>query len=439
MSDFIFLNVYSGRSPNDKGSSAQQYFWNVYLNKQENIYIIQKLDENNNPTSEKYKISPTFFGINFRKINDVQLEAKTKKDIIFVRSKDKTDDLLKDNSSVYSSAQKETANKKKTGEFLIQLSANKPQAIQKKSEEAPKSNLSAKKTTNEFQLGVSPAPQKKANVKDFGLSSFLNSFTQSNKNQKPTLTISAQNINAPQTKTAASNSAPVPPEQTAQIIPGAQYIGNVINVKTPDTAKQKIEKTPQSQNGSVSSAVTAEAQPEDIKPAEIQFPDITDSDKDRITGTDEALLEPKGNEQEEFKRSEKALKLDMSMRAEFQVSLTHWNSAKKNLAKRHFYDILTRPGNYVPAHKHMFTDFAIKLRKINLQDLALQFATKSTTLSPDDSHAFFNVARLYYELGRYEEAEAFIDRAIELEKNLAPALRLSYIIKECIRRKALNR
>ena len=87
----------------------------------------------------------------------------------------------------------------------------------------------------------------------------------------------------------------------------------------------------------------------------------------------------------------------------------------------------------------MFTDFAIKLRKINLPDLALQFATKSAALCPDDSHASFNVARLFYELGRYEEAEEFIDKALELENDLSPALRLSNIIKECIRRKAQNR
>lgn len=464
MSDFIFLNVYSGSSPNDKDNFGELFLWNVYLNEKENIYLIQKLDENNNPTAEKYKISPTFFGVNFRKINDVQLETKTKKNIIFIRSKnktDKTDDLLKANSSVSSSVKSGMTDKKKTGEFLIQLSANKPQAIQKKSEDAPKSNLSVKKTTNEFQLGVSPAPQKTANVNDFGLSSLLNTFTQANKkgNQKPTLTISAQNINSPKTAApaapetndtpkapAAANSAPVQTEQnsqplqTARTVPGAQHIGNVINVKTPDTAQQQIEESAQSRNTPSSSAVSTPKQPAETKPAETQFADTAkeSGQKDRITGTDEALLQPKAVEKE-YQLSEKALKLDMSIRAEFQVSLTHWNSAKKNLAKRHFYDILTRPGNYVPAHKHMFTDFAIKLRKINLQDLALQFATKSTTLSPDDSHAFFNVARLYYELGRYEEAEGFIDKAIELENDLSPALRLSNIIKECIRRKAQNK
>lgn len=521
MSDFVFLNVYSGCSPKDKENSGDTSLWNVYLNEKENMYLIQKLDENNKPTAEKYKISPTFFGVNFRKVNNAQTEAKTKKDIIFIRSKDKTkdktDDLLKNTSSALSSVKSETANKKRTGEFLIQLSANKPQAIQKKNDEAPKSNLSAKKTTNEFQLGVSETPKKKTAVNDFGLSSLLNTVAQSAKKEtaKPTLTISTQNINkisntqtapaaptaaAAQNPAAASGSAiisgsatssepvnlqtaqppqttqtarivqasqPAQPAQTTQTvqaaqaaIPATQHIGNVINVETPAAVSQNRQpeqkadeltpKSTQAANAVIPQKPAAQPAPQPAeKPAKTQTADAQpakaepapakdNAPKDNITGTEEALLQPKAVEKE-FQLSEKALKLDMSLRAEFQVSLLHWDSQKKNLAKRHFYDILTRPGNYVPAHKHMFTDFAIKLRKINLPDLALQFATKSTTLSPDDSHAFFNVARLYYELGRYEEAEGFIDKALELESDLSPALRLSNIIKECIRRKVQNR
>lgn len=87
----------------------------------------------------------------------------------------------------------------------------------------------------------------------------------------------------------------------------------------------------------------------------------------------------------------------------------------------------------------MFTDFAIQLRKINQHDLALVAAIRCTKLSPDDSHAFFNVARLFFELGRYEKANEYIDKTLSLENDLAPAIRLSGVIKECLRRKAINK
>lgn len=75
MSEFQFLNIYSGTPPQGKaGSNSEPALWNVYLNKEENAYLIQKLDGNNKPTAEKYKISPTYFGINFRQVNNSELK-----------------------------------------------------------------------------------------------------------------------------------------------------------------------------------------------------------------------------------------------------------------------------------------------------------------------------------------------------------------------------
>lgn len=422
MSDFQFINVYSGSSPH--GNSSETFFWNVYLNDKENIYIIQKLDENNKPTSEKYKVSPTFFGVNFRKINNVTLEAKTKKDLIFVRSKDKTDGLLGTASSL-TKGKSQSEEKKKTGEFLIQLGENTPQPVHKKSEKAPAGTLSSKKT-NEFQLNVDSAPEKKKSVNDFGLSSLLNNLTKSSKKEKTSsLKLLTKDLSSASVSDILSASA-------SQKSPNSQAIKITPNTESSQSAQQskQIEKLdPIQKTNSLDDSFFKT--PSAVSEEE-------NSPKDEITDTVEALLEPKGFK-ENLSFSEKALKLDMSLRQEFQVSLYHWNSARKNLAKRRFAEILARPAQYVPAHKHMFTDFAIKLRKINLHELALQYATKSTTLSPDDSHAFFNVARLYYELGRYEEANGFIDKSLMLENTLKPALRLSSIIKECIRRKAHNK
>lgn len=420
MSDFQFINVFSGSSP--QGSSSETSFWNVYLNEKENIYIIQKLDENNKPTSEKYKVSPTFFGVNFRKINNIKSESKTKKDLIFVRSKDKGDGLFGNASA---KEQKEKAEKKKTGEFLIQLSENTPEPVRKKSENAPAANLASKKT-NEFQLNVSAAPQKQKNVNEFGLSSLLSNFTKTNKKEKPS---SFKLLTKDLSSAAVSDILSAP---TAEERSNSQQIKNTPNAEKPAEAQQseQIEELDRIQKAYGLENSFPETQ--SAAAAEIN------TSKDEITNTEEALLEPKGVK-ENLNFSEKALKLDMSLRQEFQATLYHWNSARKNLARRRFSEILNRPAQYVPAHKHMFTDFAIKLRKINLHELALQYATKSTTLSPDDSHAFFNVARLYYELGRYEEANGFIDKSLKLENGLEPARRLSSIIKECIRRKAQNK
>ena len=513
MSDFQFINVYSGRSPQDKDNiSNEPALWNVYLNEKENVYLIQKLDENNKPTFEKYKISPTFFGVNFRQVNNVPLNKATKKTMLLLKSESNKSVPPKD-STLVSSAKNSQDTAKKTGEYFIQLSANKPEPLQKKSENAPKNTLSAKKATNEFGFNLNPDAPQKTKVDDFGLNSVQGDTkkAEQKKNSNSQFKISTENIHKPQPeKTIKDNTEqPAPSAKTNKTIQLTQTAQITQTTQTPDTAKnlpdpqkaetaanadkakeagivrtqhngEKTDTAQLSEKADKSNAVTqikgtdipqekiSEKAPEKTSEApapaekeitpdtqEIEIPPLTvpleknaakgndtkakeTGEIDKITQTSEALLAPKDSE-EQLTFSQKALKLDMSIRAEFQVSMTHWNSGKKNLAKRHFMDIINKQLKYEPAHKHMFTDFAIKLRKINLVDLALQSSTKCTKLSPDDSHAFFNVARLYYELNRYDEANEFIDKALELEEDLAPAKRLSYVIKECIRRKANNR
>lgn len=506
MSDFQFINVYSGRPPQDKDNTSNEpALWNVYLNEKENIYLIQKLDENNQPTFEKYKISPTFFGVNFRQVNNVQLNKTTKKSMLSLKSE--SNKKLSPNSTLVSSAKTGQDTAKKTGEYFIQLSANKPEPIQKKSENAPKNTLSAKKATNEFNFNLNPDAPQKTKVDDFGLNSVQGDTkkAEQKKNSNSQFKISTDNLNKPPSekeKNPEPNQAPqatktsktiqlTQPAQSTQVqktpepeknltdTGSAKEAGTVQSptdeIKT-DTAKssEKIEKLDKQKQTDTADSAQEKAPEKPVEKAlekpedpayvekniavsstqEVKTPPLTAPEEktskdsgtkakengeiDKITQTSEALLAPKEGE-EKLTLSQKALKLDMSIRAEFQVSLTHWNSGKKNLAKRHFMDLINKQAKYEPAHKHVFTDIAIKLRKINLVDLALQSSTKCTKLSPDDSHAFFNVARLYYELIRYEEANEFIDKALELEPDLAPAKRLSYVIKECIRRKATNR
>ncbi len=59
----------------------------------------------------------------------------------------------------------------------------------------------------------------------------------------------------------------------------------------------------------------------------------------------------------------------------------------------------------VPAHKHMFSDFGIELRKGNYLEQALAFCQRTLQLSPTDDHAHFNTARVLIEMGKYDEAE----------------------------------
>ncbi len=405
--------------------------WNVYLNKEENAYLIQKLDGNNKPTAEKYKISPTYFGINFRQVNNSELKHAVDKNLGQLgvdkeKNESFLDSLFSSRSAFSATVQKSKNGKKKTGEFAFQAGKENQQSQRKKTDSAPAGNVPDKRVTNEFQFNLGAQSAEKASrndksaIRDFG----LETLPSPEEMEKMLRKENAQDtINRENTANSASNFSE---QENEEKIP-------LINQEKKSTAAHGSPIDP------IPSIKKIAEHEEHNDPASIakQSPAASKTKTvDVITKTEEALLPAKGGD---LSISEKAQKLDADMRAEFQVSMNHWNSAQKKLALRHLTELINRQTNFVPAHKHMFTDFAIQLRKINQHELALSSATRCTKLSPDDSHAFFNVSRLYYELGQYDEANHFINGALKLESNLEPAVRLSDVIKECMRRKAKNR
>ena len=94
-------------------------------------------------------------------------------------------------------------------------------------------------------------------------------------------------------------------------------------------------------------------------------------------------------------------------------------------------DIADVEEGIVPAHKYMFADFGINLRKGKLPEIALAHAKRVLSLAPGDSHAHFNIARIYYTLGKLREAEQHLLAALEFSPDLELARNfLAYIGKE---------
>jgi tetratricopeptide (TPR) repeat protein len=85
----------------------------------------------------------------------------------------------------------------------------------------------------------------------------------------------------------------------------------------------------------------------------------------------------------------------------------------------------------VPEHKYMFAGFGIDLRKGKLPEVALAHAKRALSLAPGDSHAHFNIARIYYMLGQLDEAEQHLLAVLEFSSDLECARDfLVYINKE---------
>ena len=83
------------------------------------------------------------------------------------------------------------------------------------------------------------------------------------------------------------------------------------------------------------------------------------------------------------------------------------------------------------AHKHVFRDFSVKLRKNSMPALALRFGKRVLELSPEDDHAMFNIARILCSMEEYDEAIKYIEKAIAIDGNEKIYTKLlSFINKE---------
>jgi tetratricopeptide (TPR) repeat protein len=100
-------------------------------------------------------------------------------------------------------------------------------------------------------------------------------------------------------------------------------------------------------------------------------------------------------------------------------------------ALRALQDIAEVEEGIVPEHKYMFAEFGINLRKGKLPEIALAHAKRALSLAPGDSHAHFNIARIYHVLGKLDAAEQHLLAALEFAPDLEYAREfLAYLGKE---------
>lgn len=129
------------------------------------------------------------------------------------------------------------------------------------------------------------------------------------------------------------------------------------------------------------------------------------------------------------KELEQAAELDRQLRSEFAIALARWRRGDKVTPLKVFETMCAREEGIVPAHKHMFTDFAIDLRKSSLTALALQHYQKAVDLAPEDSNAHFNLARICYETGKLDKAEEHLLTALELSPDFTFASRFLQVVR----------
>ncbi|MCX8044966.1 MAG: tetratricopeptide repeat protein [Desulfobacterota bacterium] len=135
-----------------------------------------------------------------------------------------------------------------------------------------------------------------------------------------------------------------------------------------------------------------------------------------------------------------ALKLDEeNLRANFGIGNVYLQMGEKEKAKEIFVKISTIDAIFEEHNKHFFNECGIQLRKQELYDEAIRYYQKALSLSPQDEHLLFNLARALFEKGDYEQARETIYQALIINPEFKEAqVLLSFIeqkkTKEDLRR-----
>ncbi|MEZ0576525.1 tetratricopeptide repeat protein [Halodesulfovibrio aestuarii] len=137
-------------------------------------------------------------------------------------------------------------------------------------------------------------------------------------------------------------------------------------------------------------------------------------------------------EAEAFAREQKKPEnVAKNLKASFEDALAALESGDRRNALKLLTKLADSKEGVLPEHKHVFAGFGSDLRKQKLPAAALQHQLRVVELSPEDEHALFNVARVYYDMGDYGNTIRYLNRAIALNENLKPAQRfLEYVRNE---------
>ncbi len=124
-----------------------------------------------------------------------------------------------------------------------------------------------------------------------------------------------------------------------------------------------------------------------------------------------------------------ALKIDPdSIRANFGIGTLYMEMGDTGRAKEVFKKLSEVEAIFEEENKHIFNEFGIELRKANMVDEALANYKKAITISPHDEHLHFNVSRLYYDRGDWDNAMEWIRKALQINPHFTEATRLETLI-----------
>lgn len=117
-----------------------------------------------------------------------------------------------------------------------------------------------------------------------------------------------------------------------------------------------------------------------------------------------------------------SLKIDeMNVRGNFGIGLCLMQRGETERANDIFARLISMDAPFAGEHKHMFNDFGINLRKSKMIPQAVEYYSKAISLSPEDEHLRYNLARAYFEDKQYAKVREQLAKCLEINPDFAEA------------------
>jgi len=106
--------------------------------------------------------------------------------------------------------------------------------------------------------------------------------------------------------------------------------------------------------------------------------------------------------------------MEKNARASFGIGLTYLKRGDPSKAQDIFERLADLKAEFKPAHKHMFNDFGIALRKEAMLDTALKHYRRAEMLARGDENLLHNIARAYYEKRDFSKARQYLEKSLDI-------------------------
>jgi len=118
------------------------------------------------------------------------------------------------------------------------------------------------------------------------------------------------------------------------------------------------------------------------------------------------------------------------IRATFGLGLTYLDMGEKDRANIVFRRLVALDAAFEARHKHLFNDFAIKLRKNSMHRQALKYYGRALRLARQDEHLLFNIARTLVEKGKCKAPVRLLQKALDLNPSFQEGKKLlDYLLR----------